>query len=210
MGDELGSPSGGRLSAFDHGDHNGTDEEPSDRSDDVRSPTGIEAPLAVSVVVADEQTEVPLDADRLAALAAAALRSEGRSGELTLTFVDRDEIEGLNTQHMGVEAPTDVLSFPLDADGAEVVAGPVLLGDVVVCPAVAREAAPTHAGSLDDELALLTVHGVLHVVGHDHADAAEREQMRRRELELLTEHHWGGPPPEAFLLGHAAASEATG
>lgn len=187
----------------------GPDDGRGDRSAEVRSPTGIEAPVAVSVVVADEQTEVELDADRLAALAAAALRSEGRSGELTLTFVDRDEIEVLNTEHMGVAAPTDVLSFPLDADGAEVVAGPVLLGDVVVCPTVALEAAPTHAGSLGDELALLTVHGVLHIVGHDHADPDEREQMRRREIELLTEHHWGGPPPPAFLHGHAAASEAT-
>ena len=50
---------------------------------------------------------------------------------------------------------------------------PVLLGDVVVCPAVAADQAPTHAGTVDDELALLVVHGVLHVLGHDHAEPAE-------------------------------------
>ena len=54
----------------------------------------------------------------------------------------------------------------------------MLLGDVVVCPAVAAEQAPTHAGTLDDELALLVVHGVLHVLGHDHAEPDETLTMR--------------------------------
>ena len=75
---------------------------------------------------------------------------------------------------------------------------PVLLGDVVVCPAVAAEAAPTHAGTLDDELALLVVHGCLHVLGYDHAEPDQTRVMRARELELLTAHHWGGPAPDGF------------
>jgi probable rRNA maturation factor len=74
----------------------------------------------------------------------------------------------------------------------------VLLGDVVVCPAVAAEQAATHAGTLDDELALLVVHGVLHVLGHDHAEADETATMRARELELLQQHHWSGPAPIGF------------
>ena len=103
-----------------------------------------------TVVVSDEQTEVEVDADRWAQLATAVLRAEGRVGELTLTFVDRDEIAALNAEHMGKDGPTDVLSFPLDSfdETAGELPGPVLLGDVVVCPAVARDAAPTHAGSL--------------------------------------------------------------
>lgn len=168
---------------------------------DPSSPTGVET-TPVTVVVADEQTDVALDADRWAALAAAALRDAGSGGELTLTFVDTDEIHALNREHMGVDGPTDVLSFPLDADDPAVVAGPVLLGDVVVCPAVAAAQAPTHAGTLDDELALLTVHGVLHVLGHDHAEPDEAEHMRRRELELLTRHHWRGPAPAGFRQLH--------
>lgn len=165
---------------------------------DSPSPTGVEAPVAVSVIVSDEQCEIALDADRWAALAADALSSLNRSGELTLTFVDREEIASLNAEYMGHDGPTDVLSFPLDDDDDLVPIGPVLLGDVVICPAVAAEAAATHAGTLDDELALLTVHGVLHIVGHDHADPGERAEMQAIELALLVEHHWRGPAPARF------------
>jgi probable rRNA maturation factor len=69
---------------------------------------------------------------------------------------------------------------------------------VVVCPAVARRQAPEHAGTLDDELALLIVHGVLHVLGRDHAEPEEAEEMRARERALLEAHHWHGPAPEGF------------
>ncbi len=153
----------------------------------------------VTVVGADEQFDVEVDVDRWSRLAADALHAEGRRGELTLTFVDRDEIAALNLEHMGKTGPTDVLSFPLDvADAAASDDVPVLLGDVVICPAVAQEQAPDHAGTLDDELALLVVHGVLHVLGHDHGEAAETARMRQRELDLLVAHHWGAPPPAAF------------
>jgi probable rRNA maturation factor len=156
----------------------------------------------ITVVVGDEQSDVPVDAHRWARLAASVLGAEARTGELTLTFVDAEEIAALNHEHMGVTGPTDVLSFPLDADldAADVAAavGPVLLGDVVVCPAVASEAAPTHAGTLDDELALLVVHGILHVLGHDHAEPDETDRMRAAELTHLVAHHWHGPAPAAF------------
>jgi probable rRNA maturation factor len=129
------------------------------------------------------------------------LEEEGRHGELTLTFVDRDEITGLNREHLGKDGPTDVLSFPLDA-AAGAPGVPVLLGDVVVCPAVAAEQAETHAGTVDDELALLVVHGVLHIVGHDHAEPEETAAMRARELEHLQRHHWHGPVPAGFRQEH--------
>ncbi len=92
----------------------------------------------------------------------------------------------LNAEHMGEDGPTDVLSFPIDgpeagADG--------LLGDVVVCPAVARRNAPDHAGTYDDEVALLVVHGVLHVLGHDHAEPDAASVMRDREVAHLQRFH---------------------
>jgi probable rRNA maturation factor len=173
---------------------------------DPPSPTvGIGEPVVV--VGADEQSHVDVDVDRWSRLAAAVLRDARSRGELTLTFVDRDEIAALNEQHLGQSGPTDVLSFPLDAGDAAPNAGdadeiPKLLGDVVICPDVAQTQAATHAGTLDDELALLVVHGVLHVLGHDHATEEEALAMRAKELELLTTHHWGGPPPAQFCQGH--------
>ena len=163
---------------------------------DPPSRTGGAAP---TVVCADEQDDVDIDAARWSALAEAVLRAEGATGELTLTFVDRAEIASLNAEHMGVEGPTDVLSFPLDAfeSGSETGdtvedggAPPVLLGDVVVCPSIAVDAAPDHGGNADDELALLVVHGVLHVLGHDHAEPEETASMRERERALLSEFHF--------------------
>ena len=156
----------------------------------------------ITVVVGDEQSDVPVDAHRWARLAASVLADEARTGELTITFVDADEIAALNHEHLGVTGATDVLSFPLDADldpgDVATAVGPVLLGDVVVCPAVAAGAAPTHAGTLDDELALLVVHGILHVLGHDHAEPDETDRMRAAELTHLVAHHWRGPVPAAF------------
>ena len=167
--------------------------------------------------VADEQTVVVVDAARWQRLAGAVLTAEGVRGhaELSILFIGRDDMTELNTQFMGVDGPTDVLAFPIDAAEVEVASLPtrsvapdrapadpgdlpLLLGDVVVCPEVAAAQCAEHAGTLDDELALLVVHGVLHVLGHDHAEADERERMRARERELLEAHHWGGAAPAAF------------
>jgi probable rRNA maturation factor len=157
-----------------------------------------------AVVCADEQEIIAVDTDRWRDLAVAVLQAEGRHGELTVTFVDRTEMAELNGEHMGEDGATDVLSFPLDADDTGGSTGmlPVLLGDVVICPQVAQEHAPRHAGSLDDELALLVVHGILHVLGHDHRGDADTRAMRSRELELLEAFHWGAPAPETFSLEH--------
>ncbi|MET0146371.1 MAG: rRNA maturation RNase YbeY [Ilumatobacteraceae bacterium] len=168
------------------------------------SPTLTTGADAVIVVGADEQAAtdgVDVDVERWSELARAVLVDEARRGELTLTFVDRAEIAALNAEHLGHAGPTDVLSFPLD-DGDVPEAGhtgvPVLLGDIVVCPAVAVEQAPSHAGTADDEIALLVVHGVLHVLGHDHAEPDETAAMRTRERVLLERHHWAGPAPAGF------------
>lgn len=160
--------------------------------------------MTVEVVADDVQDEVDVDGARWAELARLALLDEGQSGELMVSFVDRDEIATLNAEYMGKSGPTDVLAFPLDAnsDDAELSGGPRLIGDLVICPAVARDQAHEHAGTLDDELALLVVHGVLHLVGHDHAEPDETARMRARELELLSAHHWHGPAPSAFRQSH--------
>jgi probable rRNA maturation factor len=175
------------------------------------------------VFCASEQDDVPLDLARWQKLATDVLIEEGVRGlaELSLIFVTVGEITDLNEEYMSAQGPTDVLAFPIDAAEAELVLHgqppsrgpdrsppdpadmPLLLGDVVICPSVAAAQAPSHAGALDDELALLTVHGILHVLGHDHAEADEAAVMRRRERELLEAHHWHGPAPAAFRQEHA-------
>ena len=100
----------------------------------------------------------------------------------------------LNREHMDEDRPTDVLSFPLDGADDDPF-GDNLIGDVVVCPVYAARQAAAHRGerghdgSVEDELALLVVHGVLHILGHDHAEPDEAARMRAAEAELLDAHH---------------------
>ena len=141
-----------------------------------------------------------VDTERWARLARAVLRDEGiGSGELGLRFVDAGAMAELNLAHMGTAGPTDVLAFPIDGGhGGAPASGPtVLLGDVVVCPAYAAPANGDPAASGNsrpngdpaDALALLVVHGVLHVLGYDHAHEAEAAAMQTRERQLLAAHH---------------------
>ncbi|MGZ4683984.1 MAG: rRNA maturation RNase YbeY, partial [Acidimicrobiales bacterium] len=153
--------------------------------------------------MADEQAHHPVDVGRWSALAEQVLEAEGVRGEaeLSVLFVDVEAISVLNRDFMGEVGPTDVLSFPIDGElapgGRWPDAGgrgpdrglpdpddlPLLLGDVVICPEIAARNAPEHAGSFDDEIALLVVHGILHLLGLDHHDAAERLAMQARERE---------------------------
>ena len=169
--------------------------------------SGIGADL--EVFVADEQSAEPVDAARLVELARNVLDAQGVRGEaeLSMLFVDEAAMAELNKRFLGKDGPTDVLAFPIDDD--DVVEGgrspdslgpgpgvdpesadpPNLLGDVVVCPAVAARNAPNHAGTYDDEMALLVVHGILHILGMDHVDSEEAEAMEQRERELLERFH---------------------
>jgi probable rRNA maturation factor len=158
----------------------------------------------VSVFASDEQSAVELDLPRWLRLTRMVLAEERApaDAEVSLIFVDEEAITDLNGRFLGGNGPTDVLAFPIDDDhvpsGRQPDAGgrgpgspgdpvdpPVVLGDVVVCPTVAAHQAPVHAGTVDAELALLVVHGVLHLLNYDHADEREAELMQRRERELL-------------------------
>ncbi len=149
----------------------------------------------VSVVAVDDrsgsvQAGDPVDAARWGELARASLVHEGVEGdaELTLSFVDADRIAELHAAHLGGEGPTDVLAFPLDPDD-DALAPLRLLGDVVVCPGVAARQARARGVDVDDEIALLVVHGVLHVLGHRHAEPDETARMQARERDLLDRFH---------------------
>ncbi len=158
-----------------------------------------------TVVVADERDaadspRVVVDVERWRRLAIDVLTDSGAIGELTLSFIDSEDIAELNLEHMGTSGPTDVLSFPMDDEPT--VGVPTLLGDVVISPAIAAGQFAEHAGTLDDELALLVVHGILHVLGHDHAEPDETVVMRARELDLLERFHWRGEAPSGFRQSH--------
>jgi probable rRNA maturation factor len=132
----------------------------------------------MTVYLADEQTH-PLDMERLQQLAEYVLadRHVPRSMELSVLCVERDVITRLNEMHMGSEGATDVLAFPIDCPGEAAPGQPALLGDVVLCPDVAADHAEREGKALWEEVELLLVHGILHLLGHDHAEPAERDLM---------------------------------
>lgn len=127
------------------------------------------------VVLVSNRQDLPVEEATLADLARTALEREGLGDvELSVSFVDEAEIEDLHVRYMGEPGPTDVLSFPLgDADGAT-----RLLGDVVICPAVA---ARNNAADPQGELRLLIVHGVLHLLGYDHEGEDDKAEMWARQ-----------------------------
>lgn len=113
--------------------------------------------------------------------------------ELGITLVDLERMTTLHEDWMQEPGPTDVLSFPIDEmrsanAGDEPVAG--VLGDIVLCPAYAAAQATAAGRTLDDELAFLTVHGTLHLIGYDHATQEEYVAMFARQDDLLAS--WRG------------------
>jgi probable rRNA maturation factor len=112
--------------------------------------------------------------------------------ELSILCVELDVIADLHKRWMDLDGPTDVMSFPMDEfdsarrpDAVEV--GPVLLGDVVLCPAFAAEQAAKAGHGLMDEIHLLTIHSVLHLLGYDHADPAEEREMFTLQKRILAD-----------------------
>ncbi|HEY5438500.1 MAG TPA: rRNA maturation RNase YbeY [Acidimicrobiales bacterium] len=163
--------------------------------------------MSIDIYAADEQHDETIDLERWVALANGALTDEGVRGlaEVSLIFLDEPTIAALNMQFMGHDGPTDVLSFPIDNEpeptGRVPDAGgsgpgespmpeiPQLVGDIVICPAVAARNAVEHEVTFDDEIALLVVHGVLHLLGWDHVVDEEAERMEAREQALLARHY---------------------
>jgi probable rRNA maturation factor len=160
--------------------------------------------VSIDVFAADEQQAHPMDVSRWAELARRVLEARGVKGEteVSLLFVDEDAMATLHQQFLGKSGPTDVLSFPIDDEpgptgrspdfggsgpGAVAAEHPALtlLGDVVVCPTVAARNAAEHEVAVDDEIALLVVHGCLHLLGMDHEGEAEAERMEALEQQLL-------------------------
>jgi probable rRNA maturation factor len=182
----------------------------------------------MAVFVSDEQSSVALDLSRWVRLAQMALAEERMppDAEVSLIFVDEESIADLNQRFLDGPGSTDVLAFPIDDDlvpgGRRPDEGgrgpgspadpnedpPFVLGDVVICPAVAARQAPEHDASVEDELALLVVHGILHLLNYDHAEEREAHTMRRRERELLELFRQRGGPERPGGGATESGSEA--
>lgn len=108
--------------------------------------------------------------------------------DLCLRLVDEAAMETLHVQWMDLPGPTDVMSFPMDElrpghDGEEPEEG--VLGDIVLCPSVAEKQAATAGHATEEELLLLTTHGILHLLGYDHAEPEEEKEMFELQRQLL-------------------------
>jgi probable rRNA maturation factor len=144
----------------------------------------------MDITIADEQDD-PLPSLNLEGLARTALEAEDLpdSTQVSIALVDPARMADLNIEYMGKHGPTDVLSFPIEDFSAPPVPDldgpPLLLGDVVICPSVVGDNAAAAAVAFEDEMALMVVHGILHLLGHDHVTDAEAELMEQREREIL-------------------------
>jgi probable rRNA maturation factor len=146
----------------------------------------------VNVLFADEQDE-PIVTDELLMLAELVLDAEGLDDDtgVAIVLIDEPQMAELNETHMGKEGPTDVLSFPIETarpglPPTRVSGGPPIeLGDVFIAPSIVRRNAEQQGVPFEDELALMIVHGLLHLLGWDHEDEADAIRMERRERELL-------------------------
>jgi probable rRNA maturation factor len=110
--------------------------------------------------------------------------------ELCLKLVDPETIASYNERWMDKQGPTDVLAFPMDelrpgSEAEEAEEG--VLGDILLCPQVAAEQAPANAQTPQQEVDLLTIHGILHLLGYDHAEPEERREMFSLQSRLLSE-----------------------
>lgn len=129
------------------------------------------------LIALDDRQDADVDLEGLMTLARATLLGEAMAdAELSISLVTEDEIAGLHERYLHEAGPTDVLSFPLDDEAGE--DGLRQLGDVVIAPAIAARNNPEDPAA---ELRLLLVHGILHLLGHDHMDDRERAEMWARQ-----------------------------
>ncbi|MGY5318576.1 rRNA maturation RNase YbeY [Neomicrococcus lactis] len=156
----------------------------------------------MSIEISNE-TSVDTDLDEVRKLARFVLDSlwVHPEAEVGITLVDEEASARLHVEWMDLEGPTDVMSFPMDeltpgTPGNVSSAG--MLGDIVICPEVAKQQAQAGGHSYLDEVLLLTTHGLLHLLGFDHEEAEEREEMFSLQRELL-EKHLGRPAPKETI-----------
>ncbi|MGH3624657.1 MAG: rRNA maturation RNase YbeY, partial [Sciscionella sp.] len=135
--------------------------------------------------------------------------------ELSVLLVDSDVMADLHQRWMDLQGPTDVMAFPMDEldaarspNSAE--SGPTLLGDIVLCPSYAADQARKAGHGLMAELHLLTVHGVLHLLGYDHGEPAEEREMFALQKQILLDFRAASAEADRRAAQHAADSKLLG
>lgn len=138
----------------------------------------------------NNETDIQVDEIEFAELAAFVLKQlhVADGAELGILFVDEQAMEELHIKWMDEPGPTDVLSFPMDELRPGTADSPTpagLLGDVVLCPTVAAQQAVAAGHTAEEEMLLLTTHGILHLLGYDHAEPDEEKEMFTLQRQLL-------------------------
>lgn len=138
------------------------------------------------------ESGVVIDEDALSSLSSFVIGDlrVHRDAELSVLITNEDRMSELHLEWMDLTGPTDVLSFPMDevrpgSWSGDIQDDPPILGDLVLCPTIAAEQARTAGHSTDTELELLTAHGILHLLGYDHAEPAEEVAMFALQTDLL-------------------------
>ena len=124
-----------------------------------------------------------LDVDVLERAALTTLANQDAQGDLSIVLTDDAQLREFNRDYLGIDAPTDVLSFPASETDPET--GHRYLGDILISVPRAYEQAGAAGHKLEAEVQLLIVHGTLHLLGHDHAEAEEKAQMWKAQAEVL-------------------------
>ena len=136
------------------------------------------------MIYIENESGQPFPADLLERAARAALNLSGApDADLSINIIDDERIQALNRDFLGHDAPTDVLSFPADEPDPET--GRRYLGDIAISYARADAQARERGHALESEMQLLAVHGVLHLLGHDHAEPAEKKRMWAAQAGVL-------------------------
>lgn len=144
----------------------------------------------MAVLIAHEEScSCPLDDTEVEAICKAVLEQEGigRELEVSVSFVDNEQIRALNREWRGIDAPTDVLSFECDDPFDESIPEnePLELGDVILAPKAIAAQAPRFDNTPAEEMRLMLVHGILHLLGFDHMNEADAAIMEQKELNVL-------------------------
>jgi probable rRNA maturation factor len=143
------------------------------------------------------ESEFPFSTELLEGAANAVLKHQSRSldSELSIILTNDARLHELNLNYLGVDAPTDVLSFPASETDPET--GAPYIGDILISVPRAQEQANAAGHPLESEVQLLIVHGVLHLLGHDHAQAEDKARMWKAQAEVL----------DSLELGHIQIRE---